>query len=367
MSCQFVSAVLLVWACLLNSPAAASDADFQHVWVHYDYMVFPRGWTAAGGTTFPDGLSMAPSREAIDKVVKAFAAQGLILHIDPVHNAIPGHQVIFPDFDSSWTNPSPACVGPDAASFLALKKQYFRPAGNHPWHYAVFGFNVGLPDTSIDGSLCPRDRFGAQVDPTSTGFSELPGFNFIVAFGYAVDSGTPPDDTTVGGTFMHELGHNFGLEHGGVVAFEELMNYKPNYISVMNYAYQAGIPYAATLGSTTPIGRRLDYSRAALAPLNEYDLNEFVGVNAGTTDIVINSNLISPGCNVPGLPFRYAPAQGPIDWNCDGNLEAHASADIDDNGAANRTLHGFDDWSWVKQQLQIPPDVIDRLPKRLVH
>src|SRR5436189_5720346 len=88
MSYQFSSAVLLGWACLLNSPAVAADADFQHVWVHYDYMVFPQGWTSAGGTTFPGGLSMAPSREAIDKVVGAFAAQGLILHIDPIHNAI---------------------------------------------------------------------------------------------------------------------------------------------------------------------------------------------------------------------------------------------------------------------------------------
>jgi outer membrane protein assembly factor BamB len=39
------------------------------------------------------------------------------------------------------------------------------------------------------------------------------------------------------GTMMHELGHNLGLQHGGA----EVRNCKPNYLTVMNYHYQAGI------------------------------------------------------------------------------------------------------------------------------
>ena len=97
-----------------------------------------------------------------------------------------------------------------------------------------------------------------------------------------------------------------------------------------------------------------------------------MGVNAGTTDIVVNLNT-GPGCYVPGgphngLPFLYGPAQGAIDWNCDGTLELDAAADIDnDNGTPNTTIHGFDDWSYVKQQLQVAPDVIELMPKRVVH
>ena len=34
--------------------------------------------------------------------------------------------------------------------------------------------------------------------------------------------------------FVHELGHNLALSHGG---WDEI-NYKPNYLSVMNYCYQ---------------------------------------------------------------------------------------------------------------------------------
>jgi alpha-tubulin suppressor-like RCC1 family protein len=40
------------------------------------------------------------------------------------------------------------------------------------------------------------------------------------------------------GTLMHEIGHTLGLNHGGA----EVRNCKPNYTSVMNYAYQSGIP-----------------------------------------------------------------------------------------------------------------------------
>jgi hypothetical protein len=36
------------------------------------------------------------------------------------------------------------------------------------------------------------------------------------------------------GTLMHELGHNLGLRHGG----GDDTNYKPTYISIMNYAFQ---------------------------------------------------------------------------------------------------------------------------------
>src|SRR5690349_22213845 len=150
----------------IHSPAAAADAEPQHVWVHYDCMVFPPGFTDDNGLTYPNGLSLAPSKAGIDMVVNAFAAQGLTLHIDPVHNAIPGHQVIIPDFYPAWKNASKACVGSDAVSFLALKQQYFQPHGDHPWHYAIFGFSVGLPFTFPTGDACPLDPFcGAHPDP----------------------------------------------------------------------------------------------------------------------------------------------------------------------------------------------------------
>jgi len=353
--------------------ALATEPEPQHVWVHYDYMVFPPGSVYAGGNAYPNGVSMEPSQAAIDMVVAAFAKRGLTLHIYALHNAIRGHQFIIPDFYPACKNLSPACgggprytglVGPDAVSFLALKQQYFHPRSDHPWHYAIFGYSAALSFLASTGDGCPLDPFcGAPPDPTSPGISELPGFNFIVALGtFAENYGYQASDTTVGGLFMHELGHNFGLEHGGVYPGQGCFAYKPNYISVMNYSYNIfGIPYAAVPGSTVPIGWRLDYSDFTGTTLNEADLDEFAGIGGplSDTDIVIHCASGPAGCSL------YGPSAGPIDWNNNGVIEAHAQEDIDgDDGFSKTTLYGFDDWTYVKQQLQLPPEVIDQLPKR---
>ena len=60
---------------------------------------------------------------------------------------------------------------------------------------------------------------------------------FIVSLGaWTGQNGTVRDQS---GTFVHELGHNINLGHGG----GDGVNFKPNYLSVMNYRYQVtGIP-----------------------------------------------------------------------------------------------------------------------------
>ena len=64
--------------------------------------------------------------------------------------------------------------------------------------------------------------------------------------------------------FVHELGHNLALSHGG---WDEI-NYKPNYYSVMNYQYTlTGVPMAD--GS-----RYFGYSTAEYRMLNEAKLYE---------------------------------------------------------------------------------------------
>ena len=68
------------------------------------------------------------------------------------------------------------------------------------------------------------------------------------------------------GTLMHELGHNLGLRHGG----DDHVRYKPNYLSVMNYAFQLTGLLQADLTA------RLDYSRFAIG-MNEAALNETTG------------------------------------------------------------------------------------------
>jgi hypothetical protein len=333
-----------------------ADPNRPDVYVKYDYMV--------ATTRSPIGTpphSHQPPDKAIEQVVEAFAAHGVTLHIHPQHDAIP--EVMVTTLDP---NPTTACAGTDFVTIQTLRQQHL---GNLKWayHYGIFAHNATLPDTVPDGSNCPPDREClGHPDPTASGVSELPGSSFIVAFGYDVDSGFTVGVETVAGTFMHELGHNFGLKHGSLAAPapQTCLTYKPNYLSVMDYLYQSGIALAVEPGSVAPLScsvdsdcpagarctddlgdanvcYRVDYAREKLLDLNETSLDEILGVGgpAQDTDIVTYcANAVA--CSLKG------PSYGPIDWNNDGNAtETNAQGDIDnDNGTPNTILYTGNDW-----------------------
>jgi hypothetical protein len=109
---------------------------------------------------------------------------------------------------------------------------------------------------------------------------------------------------------MHELGHTLGLEHGG----DEAHNCKPNYLSVLNYAY--GLPSA---GGDPNLP--LDYSHGAHLTLDEASLNEHLGIGGAPGRIVL--------FGVSGLQIAR-PGDGAIDWNgSGGETLGTVSADID--------------------------------------
>ena len=263
------------------------DQRMPVIYMHYDYMV-KRG---------PGRHSHEPQPQSIRMVVKAFKNHGIKLHIDPQHTAIPESPFLgFGEHNCA-----------ESVNFFDLKAQYFHPRGNHPWHYAIFGHAA---DANF---VC-----GLAV----SGVAEIGGYNFMVTLGQFLD-GVPPDllPWIEGGAFMHELGHNFGLLHGGF----ENHNRKPNYISIMNASYIFNsIQSAASPGSTVAVHRRLDYSDRALPTLDENHLDENVGVSAGNNDIVnyvCSSDPLNPS-------EGRGPGTGPIDWNCNGLIESDVQADI---------------------------------------
>lgn len=292
------------------------------VWLHYDYMVGA------------DGHSHAPITESITKVVQAFRDHGITLHIDPQHTAVP--ETPFMAFNR--------LPFPDTVSFFDLKGLYFHPNphDSRAWHYVIFGHYV-----------LGTDEFGdlARFD----GYAEIGGYNFMIGMGTEMDSGLYPIVIQDGGVFMHELGHNFGLLHGGDDGFER----KPNYLSVMNALFvKRGIPYAAAPGSTEIVGYRYDYSGDRLAPLDESHLDENGGISAGSTDITRFIYV-----DVDGTPRGgKGPATGPIDWDHDGvialNVTANINFDAYFDGSDYRQIYsvltGFDDWSYVDSVLRTP-------------
>ena len=352
-------AMLAVVALHFGGGVARADPVFQHVWVHYDYMVGP------------NGESYAPDPAGIQIVVDAFRRHGVILHIDPQHNAIPLHSVIV--FDAPG-NPfysfDPACTGPDAVGFSALKAQYFHPTSDHPWHYVIFGKYVQVDNYwNLRNCWANHDfpPFAYQVG--NTGYAELPGYDFVVTFGQFYDNADitgcfgdfqtgaslncwPVPDYEWATMFMHELGHNLGLYHGGYgrpVSNGGFItdNYKPNYVSVMNFLYSSQSPIL-TSSTTTASGYwyRVDYSDETLAPLDERNLDE----TAGTGPTLHPTDYIAWFVQFTGNA-AMALAGGPIDWNNNGTAtDTDFSEDLNQDTDLS-ILRGFNDWAEVHQYL----------------
>ena len=133
---------------------------------------------------------------------------------------------------------------------------------------------------------------------------------------------------------MHEFGHNLGLGHGGPVNIavpdgQVNINYKPNYLSIMNYTFQmSGLRKGANFGN-------FDYSGVQLPDLTESSLNELLGLNSalangfGTVWYCGTTRTIG------------AVANGPLDWNCD-SATGTVAADI--NKGPGTILKSYNDW-----------------------
>ena len=320
---------------VLNLPPYGADPLHKDVFVEVDYMA-----------------AYAPQPGALSDVTAAFAAApvsnpdgttGVRLHalLDEVVPTI--KPVIFlgrgagalDDFDDLKLGGAAACdgffgmaaerSGGNCAAVLRAKRLAF--------HYAVFGHSY----TEV---------------PTSSGIAELPGNDFIVTLGgkaaawIAAAGGMRPAEA---GTFMHELGHNLDLRHGGF----DNSNCKPNYQSVMTYTLQ--VPYIDPM-------RPLDYSRQLLPTLNESALDESFGVGGASGYVVFG---------VGGVA-RVASAAGPIDWNNNGSLTSPVTADVNSiltrpdgqpltgcGPSPSETLVGHDDWAALRYDFRTAADFAD--------
>jgi hypothetical protein len=243
--------------------------------------------------------SHRPSQAVIDRIVRTFAAAGYAIHID-VSNAIP-HQ--------SPLEITGNVAGSDAVQDLMV--QYFDHAGDNSYFYSLWGHNY-----SLNGS------------PTSSsGIADRPGRVHLVTLG-SFSGGTGTFSNQVG-TFIHEFGHNLNQSHGGA----DNGNYKPNYLSVMNYFYQLSGIGPSVLGygfANTASGfDDFSYSHGLLASLNESSLDENFGIGLGRA----------------------------VDWNCNQVLESSVSKDIQNSNpctanGARSVITDFDNWTSVSSSIR---------------
>jgi alpha-tubulin suppressor-like RCC1 family protein len=302
----------------VNLPALGANPLRKDIFVEADYMV--QYGPCQSGTCVAH--SHQPKDEAIALIVRAFAdapvsvaggLPGIALHVE-VSDAIP-HQDTLQPANETW----------NWSGFNRIKNAYFDPRRARIYHYVVFAHDLG-------SSIYPRG---------TSGLAGVPGSDFVAALGQWADGvGTVNEQA---GTFMHELGHNLGLLHGG----NDDQNYEPNYLSIMNYSFQTdGLIFDRADG-------RFDYSRFGSIPsLDENHLDETVGLNGG-------SAIGRYGTRYYCWPFvtkelfsrRVERANDPIDWDC---LLGAGSRDMKaniNNGSlfspdfTISTLTGFDDWA----------------------
>ena len=280
-----------------------------------------------------------------------------------------GNTVI--DFDGAAGNPG--------TNFFTLKQANFNPSRARIYRYGIFGHQTnarqatndctsgkadGLPGNDFYVTLGGgRDRDGNGVaDTTCWGSAAANGrdddgdgrtdedpANGIDDDGdCAPGTDTNSDNTKCGpgdigvdedggesvgtrtqqaGTLMHEFGHSLGLHHGG----NDELNNKPNYLSVMNYSFQACLVPVSPTPGIVPGG--CDFSRNVVN-LAETNLDECVGVGQGF---------------------------GSNDWNGAGGLEGvtncqpprNTNIAFDISGDGSRTnLPGFDDWAAVQYNFE---------------
>ena len=181
---------------------------------------------------------------------------------------------------------------------------------------------------------------------------------------------------TIGSTIFHELGHTMGLDHGGnrsainprqrngalvyYVRNEDLINLKPNYISSMNYLYNASV---FCVNSEHRIQSPEDFSENPMPTLAENSLDErpasafayaLRGLSCpapGYLPVVKYTCLDPDEDNAPYLMFSDGertiarrhylralsytdiPLNPPgIDWNCNGLIEPSVTGSINGDG-----------------------------------
>lgn len=281
----------------VDLPAMGANPNKKDLFVEMDYM-----------------SGLLASTAALDRIVQVFASApvsnpdgstGIKIHLDAgaargtAYNLGGGNEVTY-DAD----------LNPSATETNAVKAANFASVRTAVFHYMIWG-------DSYDGGCSSGQAFN------------IPNDTFIVTVG--PKCGWNATDDTNAGTFTHELGHNLGLKHGGT----DNLNYKPNYLSVMNYSFQlGGVPKA---DGTLYWG----YSNVAPPALNEASLNESAGL--GSTASAWKTSWKCPN---GATRTTTGAASGPIDWNCDGDTADTGAADINDDNVTS-TLTAQNNWASI--------------------
>ncbi len=300
---------------LLDLPAMGADPNHKDVFVQLDAM-----------------QNMSLKQEALDMVEQSFndapvnnpdGTTGIHLHVDEGPTS-----VMNPVTGATWGSLSKANDNIPYEELIGSEDS----SGNYDWS----AFNA-IKSANFDSNREAVFHYALSINKFDesghAGLSKgIPSSDFIVALGRGPEAARNGSVGQQAGTFMHELGHNLGLHHGGQVD----TNNVPIYLSVMNYNFMFS---GLTIGAN-----RYDYSRydgSDIPDLNENDLNEPAGFGVGMLPGAAEQKTLI-WC--PGGSQLTRVLYGPKDFNCnDFALETGVVADLNNDGDTG-ILKSYNDW-----------------------
>jgi len=205
-------------------------------------------------------------------------------------------------------------LAPLLKEFATLKKNNFAANRAHIFHYMIWADTYNYSRSS-----------GSSLD--------IPSSDFVVTLGVWNNNSGGTDEEKIG-TFIHELGHNLGLRHGG----NDDQNYKPNHLSVMNYFFQIS-------------GVVLDNSGSKI---NNYTYQSFVNPELDESSLIEDDG-IGKNPNLRSYYTRYINlaggitetiAGGPIDWNTNGIIDENKIyVDLNSDTQLNKLIATPNEWN----------------------
>ena len=284
-------------------------------------------------------MGVIPQYETLEKVKEAFDQQGISVHFDVgglFKNTMPD-QLAF-DLGGGQQVPFATSLhfadSPQTKSLFQYKHQYFDLARRNLFHYVLFAHSQ-----NVDGSA------------GSSGYAEINGNDVIVTLGnWGLSRDTEASLNYLiniqSSTLMHELGHNFGLYHGG----NDDVNNKPNHLSVMNYMYQLqGLPTIGTHEGDRVLWRlhpfndtctRYQFYHGPEQDYRLFSINYSHGMAAPIDEAMIDEH--------KGLGH---PESKPVDFNCSGQIDPQPIAlDYNFDGWLGQVFYDHDEWSNLNLQ-----------------
>ncbi len=312
----------------VDLPAMGADPERRDLFVQVSWMGPPTTGTChlivfCGDP--PAGFDR-PSGLALQTMGDAFAAApldnpdgstGIALHVDagpatPDQYGIPAEHRRGGELpDSEWADPLFEAELPDDVETSV-------------WDEAM------MPVDSLHDRWVPENRRAAfswvlYVPMIEVDSPSLLGLARGIPSDVVIVNGREMTSTNVEAiTVMHELGHTLGLGHGGI----DGRNRKPNYLSIMNYehAFRGGLVKKGQ-------ANQLEFSRWSLADLDEAELDETVGIVAteGAAPTGVEAVQYCDPLDRDGdsdADSRTVMADGPVDWNCDEQMDESVSAHL---------------------------------------